>query len=66
MLILLSSFVNTREGKIPLTLILIIFLFVGREIIGIVFAKDNISQLTHIVGGLCGGIFGFYAKKKAT
>lgn len=60
MLILLSSFVNTKEGKIPLTLILIIILFIGREIIDITFAEDNISQLTHIVGGLCGGIFGFY------
>lgn len=60
MLILLSSFVNTEEGKIPLTLILIIVLFIGREIIDITFTKDNISQLTHIVGGLCGGIFGFY------
>jgi len=63
MLILLSSFVNTQEGKIPLTLILIIILFVGREIVDVVFANDNISQLTHIVGGLCGGIFGFNIDK---
>ncbi len=68
MLILLSSFVNTQEGKIPLTLILIIILFIGKEVIDIVFANDNISNLTHIVGGLCGGIFGFYTdhrKRKA-
>ncbi|MBU5676969.1 rhomboid family intramembrane serine protease [Alkaliphilus sp. MSJ-5] len=64
MLILLSSFVNTQEGKIPLTLILIIILFVGREIIDVFFANDNISQLTHIVGGLCGGIFGFYIDRR--
>jgi len=63
MLILLSSFVNTQEGKIPLTLILIIILFVGREIVDVVFANDNISQLTHIIGGLCGGIFGFNIDK---
>lgn len=60
MLILLSSFVNMQEGKIPLTLILIIILFIGKEVIDIVFANDNISNLTHIVGGLCGGVFGFY------
>lgn len=60
MLILLSSFVNTQEGKIPLTLILIIVLFIGKEVIDIVFTNDNISRLTHIIGGLCGGIFGFY------
>ncbi|HZJ76332.1 MAG TPA: rhomboid family intramembrane serine protease [Oscillospiraceae bacterium] len=60
MLILLSSFVNMQEGKIPLTLILIIVLFIGKEIIDVVFANDNISNLTHIIGGLCGGTFGFY------
>lgn len=60
MLILLSSFVNTQEGKVPLTLILIIVLFVGKEVIDIVFVNDNISRLTHIIGGLCGGIFGVY------
>lgn len=64
MLILLSSFVNTQEGKIPLTLILIIILFVGKEIIDVFLANDNISQLTHIVGGLCGGIFGFYIDRR--
>lgn len=63
MLILLSSFVNTTKGKIPLTLILIIILFIGQELIDIFIANDNISQLTHIVGGLCGGIFGFYIDK---
>ncbi len=64
MLILLSSFVNTTKGKIPLTLILIIILFIGQELIDIFIANDNISQLTHIVGGLCGGIFGFYIDKE--
>ena len=63
MLILLSSFVNTQEGKVPLTLILIIVLFVGKEVIDIVFINDNISRLTHIIGGLCGGIFGFYTER---
>jgi len=63
MLILLSSFVNTQEGKVPLTLILIIILFVGKEVIDIVFINDNISRLTHIIGGLCGGIFGFYMER---
>lgn len=63
MLILLSSFVNTQEGKIPLTLILIVVLFVGKEVIDIIFTNDNVSRLTHIIGGLCGGIFGFYIER---
>lgn len=64
MLILLSSFVNTQEGKIPLTLILIILIFIGKEMVDIVFIKDNVSRLTHIIGGLCGGIFGFYIDRR--
>ena len=27
--------------------------------IGVIFINDNISQLTHIVGGLCGTVLGF-------
>ncbi|NLK22286.1 MAG: rhomboid family intramembrane serine protease [Epulopiscium sp.] len=59
MLILLSSFANIQEGTIPLTLILVVIIFMGKEIMNGLFAKDQISQLTHIIGGLCGGIFGY-------
>jgi len=24
-----------------------------------IFVKDNISQLAHLVGGICGSVFGF-------
>ncbi len=58
MLIVLSSFANTRQGTIPITLILVIVIFIGREIMDGLLTKDNISQLTHIIGGLCGAIFG--------
>lgn len=60
MLILLSSFANFEKGKIPLTLILIIVIFIGQEIVAGLLNFDNISQLTHIVGGLCGAILGYY------
>lgn len=60
MFILLSSFTNTKEGTIPLTLILIIILFIGKELVDIFLVTDNVSRLTHIVGGFCGGFFGFY------
>lgn len=58
MFILLASFANFRTGEIPLTFILIIVLFLGKEIFQ-AFADDNISQFAHIIGGLCGSIFGF-------
>jgi len=64
MFILLSSYANAQTGKIPLTLIIVIFIFIGREIIGGLLLRDNISQMTHIIGGLCGGIFGNYISKK--
>jgi len=58
MLILLSSFTNIRSGEIPLTFILILVLYLAREVIGGLGA-DNISQFAHIIGGICGSLFGF-------
>jgi membrane associated rhomboid family serine protease len=58
MLILLVSFTNSKHGEIPLTFILIAVLFIGKEIISSL-ASDQISQFAHIIGGICGSIFGF-------
>jgi len=58
MLILLSSFTNIRSGEIPLTFILIVTLFLAKEFIN-ALAEDNISQFAHIIGGVCGSLFGF-------
>jgi membrane associated rhomboid family serine protease len=62
MLILLSSFTNIRAGEIPLTFVLIVILFLAKEIID-AFAQDNISQFAHIIGGMCGAMFGFLFTK---
>lgn len=60
MLIGLTSFANMEEGKIPITMILIIIMYIGKEIyIGLV-SQDNISHITHVVGGLCGIILGLF------
>jgi rhomboid protease GluP len=64
MFIILSSFTNAEKGKIPLTLIIVFFVFIGREIFAGAFAEDNISQLAHIIGGLCGALFAFKIKHK--
>lgn len=64
MLILLSSFANTESGKIPLTLILVAIFFLGREVLDAIFAVDNISHSAHIIGGLCGGAFGYLKNRK--
>ena len=59
MLILLSSFVNIKNGKIPTTLALIILFFVVDEVIKLFSRKkDGVSHLGHITGAFCGVIFG--------
>lgn len=63
MLILLSSFVNLEKGRIPLTFILVVIIFIGREIADGILVVDNISHLTHIVGGFCGALVGFFLNK---
>ncbi len=63
MLILLVSFTNVKEGQIPLTFILVALLFVGKEIIQSL-QSDQVSQFAHIIGGVCGSVFGFVGKKK--
>jgi membrane associated rhomboid family serine protease len=57
--IVLSSMVHLEEGRIPLTLILVVAIYLGQEIYDGVMARDNISQFTHILGGVCGGVFGW-------
>lgn len=59
MMILLGSFANVRAGTIPLTFVLILILFIGQEIWNFVNATNNISEFSHIIGGVLGSIFGF-------
>lgn len=59
MMIVLSSLAGMRNGAIPLTLILVAVLYLGGEVVTAVTAQDDVSQLTHVVGGLCGGALGF-------
>lgn len=59
MLIVLSSLSGMRNGSIPLTLILVVILYLGGEVVDAVSIRDNVSQLTHILGGLCGGVLGY-------
>ncbi|MEM6262627.1 MAG: rhomboid family intramembrane serine protease [Bacteroidota bacterium] len=59
MLIVLSSVTNFQKGRIPLTFILVMLLFVGQEVYQSVAVSDQVSQFAHIIGGLCGGLFGF-------
>ena len=66
MLIFLASLSGMRKGGIPLTLILVAFVYLGQELYDAIFVQYGISQMTHIIGGLCGTVLGFamYHEKK--
>jgi len=61
--IILSSMTSIKDGKIPLTLILVCILYLGQEVVNAIFVKDNISQFAHIIGGICGCVFGYATPK---
>jgi len=63
MLILLSSFANLQKGRVPLTLILAVVIYLGREVVSAATLDDNIAYMSHIVGGICGALFGFILDK---
>ena len=68
MCIMLASLAGMENGTIPLTLILVAALYIGGEIVTGLTQQDSISQITHIVGGICGTGIGFFLakEKKAT
>lgn len=61
--ILLSSFTSIREGHIPLTFLLVAVIYIGGEVYNGIFVHDNVSNLTHILGGGVGAALGFVMHK---
>lgn len=64
MLIMLSSLAGMRDGAVPITLILVAILYLGGELAAAFSGSDSVSQLTHIVGGLCGTVLGFWMARR--
>ncbi|MBO4921818.1 MAG: rhomboid family intramembrane serine protease [Lachnospiraceae bacterium] len=62
--ILLASFTSFKEKEIPLTFILVAVLYLGQQIYQGIFVEDNISQFTHILGGITGSVIGYNLNKK--
>lgn len=62
-LILLSSITSIKEGEIPLTFILVAIIYIGEQIFSAAIIQDNVSNFSHIVGGLVGSVLGFYMSK---
>ena len=63
MMIVMSSLAGMKDGAIPITLILVLILYVGGEVVKGVTLSDNVSQLTHVIGGLCGAFLGMSLRK---
>jgi len=61
--ILLSSFTSISDGKIPLTFLLVLIIYMGGQVYDALFVKDNISNLTHIIGGGVGSVLGYVMTK---
>ena len=59
MMVLLSSFSNFSAREIPLTFILVAVIFIGSEVVSIL-KIDQISQFSHLAGGLIGAAYGFF------
>ncbi len=62
--IVLASMTSFKEGEIPLTFVIVLILYLGREILNGLFNVDNISQMGHLIGGCCGAVAGFLFQKK--
>ena len=62
--ILLMSFTGFKEGEIPLTFILVAVIYIGGQIVEGVTQRDNISNLTHIVGGIVGSMLGYTLNRR--
>ena len=52
--ILLASLTSIEEEKIPLTFILVALIYIGQQVYDGLFIRDNVSNLTHILGGIVG------------
>lgn len=57
--ILLTSFTSFREGELPITVILVALVFIGQQVYEGLFLHDNISNLSHILGGIVGAAIGY-------
>lgn len=62
-LILLSSFTSIQDGSIPMTFILVAVIYIGGQVYNGLFVQDNVSNLTHIIGGIIGASLGYVMNK---
>ena len=62
--ILLASVTSVKREGIPLTFLLVAAIYIGGQIWDGLTIRDNVSNLTHIIGGIVGATCGFLLDKK--
>lgn len=62
---MLASFIDFKEGEIPITFILVAAIFIGQQAYEGIAVQNNISNIAHIVGGIVGAIIGYGLNVKA-
>ena len=62
--IILTSFTGFKKGEIPLTFILVAVVFIGQQVIEGITVQDNISNMSHILGGVVGAVSGYFLNRK--
>ena len=62
--IILASFTGFKEGEIPLTFILVAVIFIGQQVYEGIFLHDDVSNISHIIGGLVGSVIGYNLNRK--
>ncbi|MDC7239019.1 MAG: rhomboid family intramembrane serine protease [Spirochaetales bacterium] len=59
MMILLTSFAGSKQKELPVSFLAILGLYLVKEFMNI-FNNDDVSQMSHIVGGVSGAIYGLF------
>ena len=61
--ILLTSFTSFRDGELPVTVILVALIYIGQQVYEGLFLRDDVSNLSHIIGGLVGAVIGYHMNR---
>ena len=62
-MIILSSITSIQDGAIPLTFVMVTIIYIGQQVYDGIFIRDNVANLTHIIGGLVGAGLGYVMNK---
>lgn len=62
--ILLTSFTGFKNGEIPISFILVALIFIGQQVYEGIAVRDNISNMSHILGGVVGSVIGYRLNRK--